>query len=122
MYLNNIIIDTEGENQEELAELIEGIEFLCSTPTGKFPMNREFGISQDLQDQPIETVKDLLSIELKEKIERYEPRVEVSDVSYDYDPDTGGLTPIISVDLLELSDDDWEEDEYDEDAEDEDDV
>lgn len=121
MYLHNIVVESSDENQETLQEIIEGIQFLCSTSTGKYPMNREFGIDQNLQDKPLSVVQPLLAIELKEKIERFEPRVEVSDVSFEYDADTGALTPIISIDIISLEEDeDKEDDEEDEDYEDED--
>lgn len=118
MYLNNIVIESD-ENSETIAEIIEGINFLCSTPTGKFPMNRNFGIDQDLLDEPITSVKSLLAIEYKEKIERFEPRVEVLDVWFDYDSETGALTPHIELDLITQS---AEEAELDEEFDEEDEV
>ena len=121
MYLNNIIIESTDENEEVLAEILEGLHFLCGTAEGTFPMNREFGINADIIDQPLPVVKQLLPIELKEKIERFEPRVEVSDISFDYDEDSMNLIPKIQIELK----DDWnkveEDDEYDDLEEDEDD-
>lgn len=118
MYLNNIVIESD-ENTETISEIIEGINFLCSTPTGKFPMNRDFGIDQDLLDEPVTSVRSLLAIEYKEKIERYEPRVEVMDVYFEFDEETGALTPHIELDLITQS---TEEEELDEEFEEEDEV
>lgn len=118
MYLNNIVIESD-ENTETISEIIEGINFLCSTPTGKYPMNRDFGIDQDLLDEPVTSVRSLLAIEYKEKIERYEPRVEVMDVYFEFDEETGALTPHIELDLITQS---TEEEELDEEFEEEDEV
>lgn len=118
MYLNNIVIES-AENTETIAEIIEGIRFLCSTPTGKYPMNRDFGIDQNLLDEPITSIRSLLSIEIKEKIERCEPRVEVLDAWFEYDSETGSLIPHIELDLITQSE---EEEELDEEYEEEDEV
>lgn len=114
MFLNNIVIEAD-ENMENLAEIVEGVTFLCSTTTGTYPMNRDFGIDQDFMDEPITAVRPLLAIEYKEKIERYEPRVEVLDVWFEYDEDTGALTPHVELDLITQSEEDEElEEEYEE--------
>lgn len=112
MYLNNIKIESV-ENEEDLADIIEGLSFLISTYTGKYPMNRDFGINQDLLDEPLTTIKPLLGLEIKEKIEKFENRVEVTDVDFEYNSDTGALTPIISLALAEAEDDDEDEEIYD---------
>lgn len=112
MYLNNIQIESEEDN-EDLADIIEGISFLMSTYTGKYPMNRDFGIDQDLLDEPLTTIRTLLSIEIKEKIERYDSRVEVTDINFDYNSDTGALTPIITLALVEVEEEEEDEDVYD---------
>ena len=117
MYLNNIVVESD-ENSETLAEIIEGISFLCKTATGTYPMNRDFGIDQDLMDEPITAVRSLLAIEYKEKIERYEQRVEVLDVWFDYDEETGALTPHIELELISQSTEEAElEEEYEEEDE-----
>lgn len=116
MYLNTIRIEAE-EDQEELADIIEGLSFLCSTWTGKYPMNRDFGIDQNLLDEPLTTVEPLLAIEIKDKIERYEKRVEVLDVEFEYNADENTLTPIVSLDFIGDPEDE-EEEEYDDDEDD----
>lgn len=119
MYLDNNIKVIADEGQEELADIIDGLRFLCATPTGKYPMNRDFGIDSSLTDYPINNVRPLLAIEIKEKIERYEPRVEVSDVSFDYNEESGALTPVITLDLLtkgNTTDEDYEEYEEEDDV------
>ena len=110
MYLNNIVVNADGENQETVAEIVAGIKFLLQTPTGKYPMNRDFGIDQNLQDKPVSSVQSLLAIEIKDKIERYEPRVEVTDVSFEYDETSGVLSPIIEIDLISVEE--GEDEEY----------
>ena len=59
-------------------------------------------------------MRPLLAIEIKDKIEKYEKRVEVDDVDFRYDEET--LIPIIS-----LSPSGYEEEEDEEEYDDEED-
>lgn len=121
MYLNHIVVESFSSEDEIFSDVLEGVMFLCGTPEGRYPMNREFGIDVGLADHPLPVAKQLLAIEYKEKIERFEPRVEVMDVEFSYDEENMCLTPHIVLSPSE----DWEEDtdeEYEEQEEDEDDV
>lgn len=117
MYLNNITVEAD-EGDEALAEILEGIQFLCNTVEGTYPMNRDFGISAKILDRPSPAAEQLLSIELKDKIEKFEPRVKVTDITFSHANDGMALCPQISVKLS----DNWAEDKYENMDYDEDDV
>lgn len=123
MYLNDLVIETISEDEDVLAEIIRGLQFLCGTAAGTFPMNRDFGIDMDILDHPLPAAKQLLAIEYQEKIERYESRVDVADISFSYDDAKMQLTPHILISLADGWDDAGEEDDlYDDLDVDEDDM
>ena len=63
------------------------------------PLYRDFGISSEYMHMPIPAAKALLRAEIKEKVERYEPRVSVIGVTFE---ETGnGLIPTLEVEFLE---------------------
>ena len=77
--LADIEIAVDGELAER-DEILRCIRNLALTPTGTVPLDREFGLDASFMGMPIETAKNLLAIELIEKIDRYEPRASVKEV------------------------------------------
>lgn len=78
--LADIEIAVDGELAER-DDIIRCIRNLMLTPAGTVPLDRDFGLNQStFMSVPIETAKNLLAIELIEKIERYEPRASVKEV------------------------------------------
>lgn len=67
---------------DEAAEIVRCLKMLYSTPAGTVALDREFGLSWDMIDMPIETAKSILTVEIIEKTAKYEPRVSVSKVIY----------------------------------------
>lgn len=79
MTLADIEIAVDGELAER-DEIIRCIQNLALTPAGTVPLDREFGLDASFMGMPIETAKNLLAIELINKIDRYEPRASVKEV------------------------------------------
>ena len=77
--LADIEIAVDGELVER-DEIIRCIQNLALTPSGTVPLDREFGLDTSFMGMPIETAKNLLAIELINKIDRYEPRASVKEV------------------------------------------
>lgn len=108
--------ESEGFSQSEFEEIKECIETLLSVRAGSQPLDRDFGIDYEgTTDLPAEVAKNTLAVEITEKIETYEPRVEVDSVSFTTG-EGGQLIPIVSIIKSDLEDDT----EGDEDIEDED--
>ncbi len=76
---------------DEREAILNGLNLLYSTRAGELSMDRDFGIDWAAVDMPLETAKAMLSAEVIEKTERYEPRVAVSGVSWTRDPLTGRM-------------------------------
>ncbi len=77
--LADIEIAVDGELAER-DEIIRCIQNLALTPAGTVPLDRDFGLDNSFMGMPIETAKNILAIELINKIDRYEPRASVKEV------------------------------------------
>ena len=83
----------EGFSEEELKDVDECITNLFSTVAGEQGLDRDFGIdTSGIIDATTEEAENMLTIEIIEKTDRYEPRVEVDDIEFVYDGE-GGVTP-----------------------------
>lgn len=114
MYLNNITVESD-EEMEDLADIISGIAFLCGTMAGTYPMNRDFGLDPDIIGNPLPVATDILDNEIREKIARFEKRVEVDEISFSYDDDGGVCAHIIIIPTDAEDEDDTQYDDMDED-------
>lgn len=92
---------TDGENAE-MQDICRCMTNILSIPAGTVPLSRELGISwANLSSIPADIENDVAT-EIIEKVERYEPRVTVSEVDFEYD-DNGNVTANITI---ERGDDD----------------
>ena len=71
------------------------LETLLSIRAGSQPLDREFGINFDsIVGYPINVSQNMISLEIIEKVEKYEPRVEVDSITFIRNTD-GVLCPQI---------------------------
>jgi len=61
-------------------EILRCIRNLIMTPVGTVPLDRDFGIDQSILGLPIDAAQSLLAVEIIDKVDRYEPRVSVTEV------------------------------------------
>lgn len=95
----DLVIGAEG-----VAEIVQNVKTILATPVGSVPLDRDFGTSWMLVDQPTPRVQAELSAEIVEKVERYEPRVRVTEVSFVSLPEEareGRLIPRVRIALRE---------------------
>lgn len=89
MILNYVDGDNTGFTEEEFADVKKCLETLLSVHTGSQPLDRDFGIDYDgVIDYPIPVAENMLSLEIIEKVERYEPRVEISKIEFEATEDS----------------------------------
>lgn len=79
----------------EIEDIKRCLVTLYSTKAGQQPLDREFGLACDFIGSPIDVCKNLFALEVVEKTERYEPRIQVKEVTYNTNYETGQLEPII---------------------------
>ena len=73
----------------EIEDIRRCLSTLYSTPVGSVGLYRDFGLDTSILDNPTETAKQLLAVEVMKKTEQYEKRVEV--VKVDYEQNINGL-------------------------------
>lgn len=81
----------------ELEEILQNVRTILTTTKYSVALDRDFGLEADAVDSPIQNVQAKLTAEIIEKVEKYEPRVQVKQVDYDGDFITGKLIPKVRV-------------------------
>lgn len=85
----------DGFSMEEYRDIKLCLETLFSVRAGSQPLDREFGINLDgIAGYPMDVAQNMLSLEIIEKVGRYEPRVEVDSITFKSTLD-GQLCPYI---------------------------
>lgn len=78
--------------------VVQNIYLILGTRVGTVPMYREFGIPQSFVDKPPAVAETIMTAEIYDAIEKFEPRAELIDVQTEYD-DTGKMTVVLEVDI-----------------------
>lgn len=91
-------------NARGLAGLAQEIRTLLTTPKGTLPLDRDFGISWEMIDQPIISAMPLYVSEVATQVEKYIPRVRMESVDF-RSPQTeavcGILRPVVTCVIRE---------------------
>lgn len=88
-------LEKNGFSLEEFEDIKRCLETLLSIRAGTQPLDRELGIDLDpIVDYPLNVAKNMLALEIIEKVERYEPRVEVRSIDFKTNTD-GQIKPYI---------------------------
>lgn len=69
-------------------EIIRNIRTILTTPIGTCPLYRDFGIDVSMVDEPMDVAKNLYAVAVMEAVEKWEPRVQVQEVTFT--PDESG--------------------------------
>lgn len=80
-------------------EVLQNLWFLYSSLRYDCPLDRALGLNATYIDKPIETVKALATTDLYEKTEEYEPRAEITKISFEVDNEGSKLKPIVEVEI-----------------------
>lgn len=80
-------------------DIAQCLKTLFTTPVGTVALDREFGMDFSILDQPMPVAKSKYSAELMQKVRRYEPRVEIREITYEHDAANGILIPKVVVTL-----------------------
>lgn len=75
--------DSGGFTLEEFEDIKMCLQTLFSIRAGSQPLDRDLGIDYDrIVGYPLDVAKNMISLEIIEKAERYEPRVMVDSVEF----------------------------------------
>lgn len=85
--------------EAETAEaILRNVAVILATRKGSVPLYRDFGISWEALDKPEPIARAMLIPEIREAIERWEPRAEFVGAEFRADPGRPGtLIPIVEV-------------------------
>ncbi len=87
---HSIDLTGDGFSPEEYTDIKQCLETLLSIQAGSQPLDRELGIDfEGVVGYPLNVARNMLSLEIIEKVARYEPRVEVDSVQFEVG--VGGL-------------------------------
>ena len=90
--------DSEGFAPDEFEDIKMCLETLLAVRAGSQPLDRELGIDYErIVGYPLDVAKNMLSLEIIEKVERYEPRVEVTSITFTGDAEDGQLVPHVHI-------------------------
>ena len=84
---------------ETLAEILQNVKTILTTPKGSVPLDRDFGLDTTLLDAPIPVAQARYTGEIVEAVEKDEPRVKVEQVSFDGDGEDGKLNVKVRVSI-----------------------
>lgn len=101
------MVGFDYSNATELEEIHRNLNMLYATAAGTCPGDRNFGLDRSFESCPYNVAQNLFVLEVIEKTEIYEKRVEVLEVEFKQEGD-GNLTPVIIIGKRE--DGDTEED------------
>ncbi|MGG4452339.1 hypothetical protein [Brevibacillus porteri] len=87
---SEIIFGATGET-----EVIQNVRTIMKNMIHTSPMYRSFGWDPNI-DAPVNAYMAITSARLIEKIQQYEPRAEVQEVTYEGD-ENGMLKPVVKV-------------------------
>lgn len=82
MQISDVQISFDGDSTE-LEDIARCVRNIILTPAGTCPLYRDFGISYDSVSYPVQVAMNEVALEIMEKIEKYEPRVESCEVDFE---------------------------------------
>lgn len=88
-------------DQELVSSVLQNIAVILSTPKGSVPQYREFGLSAVFLDKPMPVAKMMMIAEIREAIERWEPRALYVSIEFTERIDRPGtLWPTVEVEII----------------------
>lgn len=86
---------------ELVSSVLQNIAVILSTPKGSVPQYREFGLSAVFLDKPMPVAKMMMRAEVKEAIERWEPRAQFVSMTFEERiTQPGTLWPTVEVEII----------------------
>ncbi len=90
-----ISADSGQFTDDEYEDVTQCLEMLLNIRSGEQPLERELGIDlTDILDAPTEVAKNLLTLEITQKVTEYEPRVKITSIEYE-EPEYGSIKAFV---------------------------
>ena len=85
----------------EIEEIIQNVRTIVTTPIYSVPLDRMFGVYPELVDLPIPVLQAKLTAKIVAAVQKYEPRAQVTAVTYDGDAKEGIVKPTVRIRIKE---------------------
>ena len=79
----------------EAEDIRRCLNTLYSTREGSQPLDRDFGLDWGFVDKPLPVAQQEYAFEVVRKTRVYEPRVDVKEVTYAFDGESGRMRPVV---------------------------
>ena len=80
-------------------EVMQNVRTILTTRRGTVPLDRDFGISFEFLDSPINTTRAKVEQEIFLQLKRYEPRAILKQIKWDVDILSGQIAPTVKVEV-----------------------
>lgn len=84
------------QESDTVQSVIQNIALLLNTKKGTVPMYRNFGLSMEFIDKPIDLAETMATVEISDALEEFEPRATLSDLTITKSAD-GKMAIIVEV-------------------------
>lgn len=85
---------------ETVSSVLQNIAVILSTPKGSVPLYRDFGLSAVFLDKSMPMAKMMMTAEVREAIEKWEPRARFVSISFAENiAQPGTLWPTVEVEI-----------------------
>ena len=101
-YVVSLNPNVDFDPPSEVREILQNVRTILSTRKGSVPLDRDYGLTWDHVDKPIQTAQMLMRSEIVDEIERYEPRAKVVSIEFDENIEgvmDGLLQPRVTVSI-----------------------
>jgi phage baseplate assembly protein W len=80
-----------------VSEVMQNVRTILTTPRGTVPLDRDFGISVDFLDSPINITRAKAEQEIFLQLKKYEPRAILKQIIWESDVISGQISPSVRV-------------------------
>jgi len=101
-FVVNLDADVDFNPASVVAEVLQNVRTILSTRKGAVPLDRDFGISWEYLDRPIDVAQMLMRSEIIDAVSKYEPRATVESVVFEgsaEDALDGILKPKVTISI-----------------------
>ena len=82
-------------------EVLQNVAIIVSKPKFSVPLDRGLGLAQRFIDKPMQVAQSILISEVLDAVEEYEPRAEVTNVTFEAGETPGLLVPVLEVNIVD---------------------
>jgi len=83
----------------DIPEVMQNVRTLLTTRRGTVPLDRDFGISFEFLDSPVNVARAKAEQEIFLQMKKYEPRAVLKQIKWGTDVKSGKISPTVVVEV-----------------------